>query len=558
MKKKLVSVLLALTLCGSLTILVFAEPMEEPPMPEASEVLTGEEAHEHEEEQSAPGKSEVLTGEEEGTVVEAICGHIHWLEDCGEEDNWGPNQFDKTVYSYKEDSDKHTDSSILSDHVHYNEYVNILYEGYKKDRDQHRYYVTYETRCIICGADGTQNEYEDWEPHSWKKGSLNGYQSSNAVGHVAVYNYRCICGETKTEAESSLEPHSMRRVGYTGNNHHQGTKHYFEYQYQCTQCGYTKTQYESYSCPGPQGGGCIMPDTPINRVEPPVEVQDVTELEEREVLTGEEVTDLSGLTEEEEKEEAYCFGENILEVYNYNVHFHVEEHYDYEEPYETEDGATVLGVEYGYMCFDDSCPYIEALRMAREDTNVHPNVENDWETPILRSHEAGFCSECGKSDWGPGTDSRPNCVDDTISADTHNEYFTTYYKCRTFNCPGGKILYKSRETPHSWVKGSLAGTWSGSGNTHIAEYNYTCKCGSTKTGTESHSLSKYDVGGNYHKGALHYLEWIWRCSDCGYTESRWESFSCPGNNNGVGCVIPINKVEPPVEVQDVAEPEETT
>ena len=72
----------------------------------------------------------------------------------------------------------------------------------------------------------------------------------------------------------------MKGVGYTGNNYHQGTKHYAEYESRCSQCGYTKTQYESYSCPGPTGGGCIMPDTPINRIDPPVEVQDVTGPEE--------------------------------------------------------------------------------------------------------------------------------------------------------------------------------------------------------------------------------------------------------------------------------------
>lgn len=56
MKRKLVSVLLAMTLCGSLAVPAFAEPAEEPSAPEESEVLPVEkvpeleEVHEHEDE----------------------------------------------------------------------------------------------------------------------------------------------------------------------------------------------------------------------------------------------------------------------------------------------------------------------------------------------------------------------------------------------------------------------------------------------------------------------------------------------------------------------------
>ncbi len=156
------------------------------------------------------------------------------------------------------------------------DFCGYLYE--RIDDSQHNVYKKYNVHCIGCGEKTVQASLDGAENHSWRKGSFVGYQKSSTVAHKAVYNYSCKCGATKTDGE--LESHSMKGVGYTGNNYHQGTKHYAEYESRCSQCGYTKTQYESYSCPGPTGGGCIMPDTPINRIDPPVEVQDVAGPEE--------------------------------------------------------------------------------------------------------------------------------------------------------------------------------------------------------------------------------------------------------------------------------------
>lgn len=106
----------------------------------------------------------------------------------------------------------------------------------------------------------------------------------------------------------------------------------------------------------------------------------------------------------------------------------------------------------------------------------------------------------------------------------------------------------------------------GNPSTHIAHYwiPYTCQTGGCwyvrwvdSPVRESHSLNKTDFGSDYHRGSLHYIEWYCVCNDCGDQTTKWESQPCPGNNNGEGCVFGINKEKPPVEEQDVTEPEET-
>lgn len=83
-----------------------------------------------------------------------------------------------------------------------------------------------------------------------------------------IYDCSCECEATTTEADPA-EPHSMDKVGYTGNNYHKGTLHYLEYKYRCTVCTYTRTEYETTPCPGNNNGeGCVFF---VNKVEPPDE-----------------------------------------------------------------------------------------------------------------------------------------------------------------------------------------------------------------------------------------------------------------------------------------------
>ena len=298
MKKKLFSVLLALTLCGSLAIPVFAGPAEEtqtpeettplevaPPeetvLPEEIGFLPCEDPHEYESENAvltwdcelsdySDGNFVSWTWTEKGNIVMVRCGGKGRPTSANAFTMPGSSSSDEEIHS------------VSSGHTHI---LEILSQKtyWETNNSGHRWVTETKAKCTEpgCGSEATLYDYNpqsgDFEPHSWSKGSFAGYQS-NAVGHKALYNYSCSkCRATKTDGAS--EPHSMRE-SYTGSNYHQGTKHYFEYEYECTQCGYTKTQYKSYSCPGPQGGGCILPDTPINKVEPPVEVQDVTEPED--------------------------------------------------------------------------------------------------------------------------------------------------------------------------------------------------------------------------------------------------------------------------------------
>ncbi len=278
MKKKLFHVLLVLSLCTALAIPVFAGPAEEPPVPEESKTLAAEESpgleeiHEHEAE-VAPRIAEAA-GTGENTEMDVYQQLMLIMEDpnFGTDENYSYVLGDAIGSAANLESIQHSHIWAYSE----DDFCGYLYE--RIDDSQHNVYKKYNVHCIGCGEKTVQASLDGAENHSWRKGSFVGYQKSSTVAHKAVYNYSCKCGATKTDGE--LESHSMKGVGYTGNNYHQGTKHYAEYESRCSQCGYTKTQYESYSCPGPTGGGCIMPDTPINRIDPPVEVQDVTGPEE--------------------------------------------------------------------------------------------------------------------------------------------------------------------------------------------------------------------------------------------------------------------------------------
>ena len=233
MKKKWLNGLLALALCGTLALPAFAETMEEPPAPEESEVLSD--------------NMKESTNEDHGIILDYF---TLVLVDSDFETEWPVSEL----------VNRNT-ASIETDHVHRMVKDKFLSEWYEKNGDQHRHWTKYSTFCPSCEIVGTISEPDEWEDHSWSKGSLNGYQSSNTVGHVAVYNYRCsVCGATKTEPESSSEPHSMKKMDYTGNNYHRGTLHYLEWTWSCTKCGYTETRWESRTCPGNNDGtGCVFP-----------------------------------------------------------------------------------------------------------------------------------------------------------------------------------------------------------------------------------------------------------------------------------------------------------
>lgn len=53
---------------------------------------------------------------------------------------------------------------------------------------------------------------------------------------------------------------------------------------------------------------------------------------------------------------------------------------------------------------------------------------------------------------------------------------------------------------------------------------------------ESHSMGNFSyTGANYHSGNNHYVCYERSCIQCGYSESYWEHYSCPGNG---ACILP--------------------
>lgn len=274
-------------------------------------------------------------------------------------------------------------------------------------------------------------------------------------------------------------------------------------------------------------------------------------------------------------------------------HFHADEDRDFDAEAagilgntEVTEGYVVLRPSYGRMCSDNSCPYNAAVaEMILESVSAE-------EAP-----DPGICPYCKDRNWGPGgiVDYKIRSVDELY----HAESYIFLYLCNSEGCDGYCRIpvYKQPYEPHSWKKGSLVG-YQSNASTHTATYNYSCgvcgetktkpeasephswdqvgtdnnscvgsnhavirsykcKCGETKTETESLMNCTGYTGDNYHRGTLHYVGYGYYCTACRYSETRYESMSCPGNNNGVGCVFYItHKVEPPVEELDVTEPEE--
>lgn len=152
MKKKLISVLLALTMCAALAIPAFADPAEEAPAPEEAEVLTTEEvpaleeAHEHEEEgfyyianavgAEEPGESTVADGYQHLIMIGDV-----YLET------------DEDYVSALRDTE---DASIANIEANSHDCIfkNDSFAGYlyeEIDDNQHNVYVKYNVHCIICG-----------------------------------------------------------------------------------------------------------------------------------------------------------------------------------------------------------------------------------------------------------------------------------------------------------------------------------------------------------------------------------------------------------------------
>lgn len=233
----------------------------------------------------------------------------------------------------------------------------------------------------------------------------------------------------------------------------------------------------------------------------------------------------------EEKEEAAV--EEDVWIYG---HFHCV------EEVAEEDGTTW---QMGYLCYDASCQYLHGLQAA----------------DILSRTEKGLlanCAVCGRSDWGPEVVAN-TLYYDTENPDTHKKQENIVRYCQTTGCSGCAARLKPKEeVAHSWTKTATENYSSNGADTHTATCTYTCVCGHTKTEPESeeHTLKNMGYSGsNYHSGRLHYVGYRHVCEKCGYTTIKYVSTSCPGNNNGVGCQFFVNGVNPPIEIQDVTEPE---
>lgn len=141
----------------------------------------------------------------------------------------------------------------------------------------------------------------------------------------------------------------------------------------------------------------------------------------------------------------------------------------------------------------------------------------------------------------------------------HQLVYGLYVECADPDCGFSAYFVEPQPSePHTWTQTSIE--YINQGNDHKTERHYTCHvCGATDTKTESeeHEMERTDFGRNYHEGLLHYIEWFLACKKCDHTATEWQSFTCPGSPGGNGCQIPIGKVDPPVETQDVILPEET-
>ena len=261
---------------------------------------------------------------------------------------------------------------------------------------------------------------------------------------------------------------------------------------------------------------------------------------------GDEVLTAEGAHEHEEAvapEEA----EAIIIIRKNDGHIHWVECDDV-EPYTTENGDTVLGREYGYVCYDNSCQYAPpALTMSSDSIAA------------VTQSEAGFCLVCGEDDWGPPTDTRITLDPDAGGENEHGQCYYTVYVCRT--CGYVNRIYKlAGLLPHSWSLSSYIEYKNITAATHTAIYNLTCVCTAKKyhsSETEPHSLQKGAFTGNHYHvegSAKHMAEYRYTCSGCGYSTTKWEYYTCPGGSGG-GCLYPTSLDEEEL-MEDVTGPED--
>lgn len=298
MKKKLVSVLLILSLCTALAIPVFAGPAEEPPIPEETTPL----------EIIAPkgGEEDNALDLEFYQQVMAMVDELDIELDVDEEGIEPDMDFYQQVMALVDELDIEIDADVMdaensNSHIcvaEYDEekdYIGLAYKKINGDKEQHKVYKTYMGHCVDCKNPIVAAIMLGTENHSFRKGSLDSCRQGDANGHEVRYPYACWKCEMTIMGPWETESHSLKKMDYTGNNYHRGALHYLEWTWSCTKCGYTETRWESRSCPGNNDGtGCNFP---INRIAPPVEVQDVTGPEEVQSLEGAE---LEEVTEPEE------------------------------------------------------------------------------------------------------------------------------------------------------------------------------------------------------------------------------------------------------------------
>ena len=265
--KKLVSVLLALTLCSSLVVSAFAGPAEE------IEILPIEEA------QALP---ELTT--EEGELVEEVRTVINIHNHCIENFDWEKMKEGTTIVqcsncfccnSFNPTLEMEVAMPSVTAQDELGNCDNCGKSNWGNGDSADPYYINKEglthtevtivtylcktPECRMAGIARNVLNKKTYYHDYWKKGSLKEAQSVDGSTHKATYNYSCVCGKTTTKSET--ESHSLQKGAFTGNHYHvEGSvKHMAEYRYTCSGCGYSTTKWEYYICPGGSGGGCLYP-----------------------------------------------------------------------------------------------------------------------------------------------------------------------------------------------------------------------------------------------------------------------------------------------------------
>lgn len=100
---------------------------------------------------------------------------------------------------------------------------------------------------------------------------------------------------------------------------------------------------------------------------------------------------------------------------------------------------------------------------------------------------------------------------------------------------------------HTWVYSyttSKVVSQGASGHATVTTTVYECNvCGvldsTVRTeATTSHSLSTYLVSHRHLRGTTHSATWRDSCGVCGYSKTYTTTYTCPGNVNGEGCILP--------------------